>query len=122
MLLFKKKFLELIRSGAKTQTVRLWKTCRFRAGDRGYIPSVGYIRITAVDAIGLDELTDDDARLDGFNSADALRAELQALYAERMNAGERLFRLRFHVMSDDELQTELAARPKKARARRSAEK
>lgn len=122
MLLFKKKFLELIRSGEKTQTVRLWKTCRFRAGGRGYIPGVGYIRVTAVDPVGLEELTDDDARLDGFASAEALRTELHALYAERMAGGERLFRLRFHVMSDEERASELAARPKKTRPKPSLEK
>jgi hypothetical protein len=120
MLLFKKKFLDAIRSGAKTQTVRLWKVCRFRAGGRSYIPTIGYIRITAVDPVSLDDLTDDDARLDGFPSAEALRAEIRTLYADRLAAGDRAFRLRFHVMTPEEIAAELAARPKKTpRARRA---
>ncbi len=32
MLLFKKKFLAAIREGSKTQTIRLWKHRRMRAG------------------------------------------------------------------------------------------
>ena len=122
MLLFKKKFLESIRSGAKTQTVRLWKVCRFRAGGRSYIPTIGYIRITAVDPVSLDDLTDDDARLDGFPSAEALRAEIRTLYADRLAAGDRAFRLRFHVMTPEETAAELAARPKKERPPRRAKK
>ena len=40
MLLFKKKFLAAIRSGRKTQTIRLWKHQRMRSGQRSYIPGV----------------------------------------------------------------------------------
>lgn len=120
MLLFKKKFLDAIRSGVKTQTIRLWRVCRFRAGGRGYIPTVGYIRITAVDPIALEDLTDDDARLDGFASADALRAEIHKLYADRLAAGERAFRLRFRVLTAEETAAELAAQPKKTRRPRPA--
>lgn len=120
MLLFKKKFLDAIRSGVKTQTIRLWRVCRFRAGGRGYIPTVGYIRITAVDPIALDDLTDDDACLDGFASADALREEIRTLYADRLAAGERAFRLRFRVLTAEETAAELAARPKKTRRSRPA--
>ena len=75
MLLFKKKFLAAIRSGEKTQTIRLWKVCRVRPGQRSYIPGVGHIRITAVEQVELAQLTDDDARPDGFETADQLRAE-----------------------------------------------
>ena len=82
MLLFKKKFLPAIRSGQKTQTIRLWKHRRMRAGQRSYIPGAGHVRLTAVDEVRLDELTDADARPDGFATADAV-----ALYAARY-AGE----------------------------------
>jgi hypothetical protein len=102
MLLFKKKFLEAIRAGVKTQTVRLWNVRRFRAGQRSYIPGVGYIWIDAVDPLRIDELTDEDAHLDGFASADALRAELHSLYAEQLAAGYQAYRLRFRRMSDEE--------------------
>ena len=79
MLLFKKKFLDAIRRGEKTQTVRLWKFRRMRPGQRSYIPGAGYIEVLNVDEVALDALTDDDARPDGFPSADALRGEIAQL-------------------------------------------
>jgi len=101
MLLFKKKFLPAIRDGQKTQTIRLWKHCRMRAGQRSYIPGVGYIRVLAVDEVDVAALTDDDARPDGFATAAELRAELQTLYAEQLAAGYRAFRIRFERMAAD---------------------
>ena len=98
MLLFKKKFLPAIRSGAKTQTIRLWSHCRMRAQQRSYIPGVGYIRILAVDEVALDALTDADAQPDGFPTADALRAELESLYGAQLRAGMKAYRIRFTVL------------------------
>lgn len=102
MLLFKKKFLDAIRSGEKTQTVRLWKACRFRTGQLSYVPGVGYIRITDAARIRLEDLTDEDARLDGFPSAASLLDEIRTLYADRLNDGYQAFRLRFVRISDEE--------------------
>lgn len=102
MLLFKKKFLDAIRSGEKTQTVRLWKACRFRTGQLSYVPGVGYIRITDVARVRLEDLTDDDARLDGFPSAEALLEEIRTLYADRLHEGHQAYRVRFVRLSDDE--------------------
>jgi hypothetical protein len=102
MLLFKKKFMDAIRAGQKTQTVRLWKYRRMRPGQRSYIPGAGYIRIQAVDEVELADLTDEDARLDGFDSAEALRAEIAALYPKEQAAGYRAYRVRF-VMAPDEV-------------------
>ena len=95
MLLFKKKFLDAIRSGRKTQTIRLWKYPKMRAGQRSYIPGAGYIRVTAVDEVSLDSLTDDDARRDGFDNAAGLRAEIAALYPRQLAEGQRVFRIVF---------------------------
>ena len=95
MLLFKKKFLPAIRSGQKTQTVRLWKYCRMRAGQRSYIPGAGHIRVIAVDPIELAQLTDADARPDGFDTAEQLRAEIARLYPEQLAAGYRAYRIVF---------------------------
>lgn len=97
MLLFKKKFLPAIRSGEKTQTIRLWKWRRMRAGQRSYIPGAGHIQLIAVDEVNLTELTDADARPDGFHSADALRAEIAQLYPEQLAAGYRAYRIRFQL-------------------------
>jgi hypothetical protein len=99
MLLFKKKFLPAIRSGQKTQTIRLWKCRRMRAGQRSYIPGIGPIRLIAVDEVDLAQLTDADARPDGFESADLLRAEIAQLYPEQLAAGYRAFRIVFALES-----------------------
>lgn len=102
MLLFKRQFLPAIRSGEKTQTIRLWKHRRLRVGQRSYIPGVGYIRITAVDEVQLESLTDDDARPDGFATADQLRAEVARLYAVPREAELKAFRVRFHLLDENE--------------------
>ncbi len=112
MLLFKKKFLDLIRAGEKTQTIRLWKFRRMRAGQQSYIPGVGYIDITAVDEVTLEHLTEDDARRDGFVSADALRQEIRDLYPHQLAEGHRVYRLVFAVASPAE-QSERKLRRKK---------
>jgi hypothetical protein len=102
MLLFKKKFLAAIRCGQKTQTIRLWQYRRMRPGQRSYIPGAGYIRITAVEEIALAELTDADAQPDGFETADALRAEISQLYPQQLAAGHRAYRVVFRLIDKDE--------------------
>jgi hypothetical protein len=97
MLLFKKRFLPAIRSGQKTQTIRLWKHRRMRAGQRSYIPGAGHIRITAVEEVRLEDLGDQDARPDGFATAAELRAEIALLYAGQLAAGHRAYRVVFHL-------------------------
>jgi len=100
MLLFKKKFLDDIRSGTKTQTIRLWKHRMMRAGQRSYIPGVGPIRITVVEQVEVDALTDADAIPDGFQSAAALQHELRSIYGEQLNNGHQAYRVVFHRESE----------------------
>jgi hypothetical protein len=96
MLLFKKRFLDDIRSGTKTQTIRLWKHRMMRAGQRSYIPGVGPIRITVVEQVAVDALTDADAIPDGFQSAAALQHELRSIYGEKLDNGHQAYRVVFH--------------------------
>jgi hypothetical protein len=102
MLLFKKKFLPAIRCGQKTQTIRLWKFCRMRSGQRSYIPGVGHIRLLAVDEVDLAQLSDADARPDGFETADQLREEIARLYPQQLSDGYRAFRIQFERAPGDE--------------------
>lgn len=97
MMLFKKKYLDAIRSGRKTQTVRVWKHRHVRAGQISYIPGVGRIRITAIDEVRLEDLSDEDAIRDGFASAAELVSEVRELYAERLEKGYRVFKIGFEV-------------------------
>jgi hypothetical protein len=98
MLLFKKRFLPAIRRGEKTQTIRLWRHRRLRAGQRSYIPGAGHIRITAVEEVNPEELTDADALPDGFDTAAQLREELSRLYPGQQAEGYRAYRVRFELL------------------------
>jgi len=94
MLLFKKKFLDPIRSGAKCQTIRIWPTRRLRPGQAEFVPGLGRIRVTAFEAVRPADLSEEDARLDGFESRETLLAELRALYGDRLDSLP-CFRIRF---------------------------
>lgn len=100
MLLFKKKFLPAIRRGEKTQTIRLWRWRMMRAGQRSYIPGAGYIRIDQVEQVRLEDLTDEDAIPDGFVTADALRSEIQEIYADKIAAGYGAYRVVFQLLEE----------------------
>ena len=113
MLLFKKQFLEAIRSGAKTQTIRLAKVMRFRTGQRSYIPGAGYIHIDSVEPVSLCELTETDALRDGFANLAELRAALAAIYPSEAESAARPWRIQFHLLPAEE-QVMLMARWKRA--------
>ena len=100
MLLFKKKFLEAIRRGAKTQTIRLWKHRHMRSGQRSYIPGVGPIRITTVERVDITSLTDADAIPDGFPTATALRKELRSIYGQKIRNGHQAYRIVFECTEE----------------------
>jgi hypothetical protein len=94
MLLFKAKFLGMIERGEKRQTVRVWPKRRLRAGQAEFIPGLGRVRITAFEPVRPADLTESDARLDGFESLAALLDELRGLYGERLD-DVPCFRIRF---------------------------
>lgn len=110
MLLFKKKFLDLIRQGEKTQTIRIWPHRKLRVGQRSYIPGVGYIAIESVDPVEFDQLTDDDARRDGFATVGDLRKEIEHLYPDGLTSSQQVFRVRFRVFAAAEQAAAIAER------------
>ena len=123
MLLFKKKYLDAIRAGEKTQTVRLWPHRRMRAGQRSYIPGVGYIRIESVDQVPLGDLTDADAVRDGFANREALLAEIESLYADEATQGHEPYRVIFSILPPAEAeQARLEKEAKKAARKNGATK
>ncbi len=71
-----------------------------RAGQKSYIPGIGPIRIDRVEQVCLEDLTDGDAKPDGFATADALRAELQSIYADKLAEGYQAFRVVFHLLEE----------------------
>jgi hypothetical protein len=69
-----------------------------KPGQCSYIPGAGYIQIGDVDEVALENLTDDDTKLDGFDSAAALRQEIQQLSPKQLAAVYRAFRIRFTLL------------------------
>jgi hypothetical protein len=110
MILLKKKFLDLVRSGEKQQTIRLWPKKRLRAGQVEFIPGLGRIRITAFERVAPADLTEADARLDGFASRAAMLEELRALYGDGLD-GAPCFRIRFSYPLEDASPPDASASP-----------
>jgi hypothetical protein len=106
MLLLKKKFFQAVLSGAKRQTVRVWPRRRLRAGQVEFIPGLGRVRITAFEAVRPEDLTEEDAALDGFASRAALLEELRTLYGERLESVP-CFRIRFTYPVDPQTPTKV---------------
>ena len=100
MLLMRKEFFEDIRAGTKTTTLRYWRWCHVRAGGVQTVPGLGKVRIEAARPIEPRELTDEDARTDGFDNVAALRRALDRLYPPTQRAGRRLYQIRFTFLSN----------------------
>ncbi len=85
-----------------------------KAGQRSYIPGIGYIAILRVEPVEIACLTDADALPDGFETAVALQHELQTLYADEIAKGFRAFRVCFSVFppQDQERMREVKRRAK----------
>ena len=102
LLLFKREFVEPIRAGSKTTTLRRWASPRVRVGKRAFAAGVGWLMIESVEQIDLKSLPDRDAKSDGFTSRRVMFARLRSLYPECGNDGMNWYRVRFRV---DELLT-----------------
>jgi hypothetical protein len=99
MLFFQARYLDLIRRGRKSQTIRLWRHPRVKVGQRAYVPGLAPARllITAVDVLpSLAALTAADARADGFATCRQLRAEIARLY--KGVTDRQLYRVRFKYL------------------------
>ncbi len=79
---FKDKFKELLKSGKKTATIRVH--CNFKKGEEVFVHCggkiIGTARIVDIEEKDLEELTDEDARHDGFDSRNKLLEEIRRLY------------------------------------------
>ena len=94
-ILFKRQFIDAIRRGEKTTTLRRWKSCHLSAGSRAFAPGVGWLRILSCDEIKLKDLTCDDARADGFASLTALLTTLGKIYPKHKSDGRSWYRVVF---------------------------
>jgi hypothetical protein len=94
-LFFKGPLQDAIRAGTKRTTIRRWPRAMMQAGQRAYVPGLGWLAIEAVDSTELDDLDDRDAQADGFESAAALRDVLFSLYPAYRGDGKHWFRVAF---------------------------
>jgi hypothetical protein len=96
MLLLKRHLLDLVRSGAKRQTIRFWSRPMVRAGQLAFTPGLGRVRILSVERLAsLRALTARDARADGFPTRRRLLAEIRAIYGPAIPPGRFIYRVRF---------------------------
>lgn len=94
------EYLERIRSGRKTTTIRT--SCRLSAGDGiGFTNYRDYLRARCigVDLRLMHELSEDDARADGFEDLKALRVALKTHYPT-LRASSRVWIIRFELLTD----------------------
>ncbi len=82
---FDGKYYELLKSGKKKATIRLEKP-KVKVGDVVYIHSAGKVlgkaKITRIITKKISQLTDEDARLDGFKSRSELIRALKEHYPQ----------------------------------------
>lgn len=75
-MLFRKPFLDGIRTGAVTLAFRRWRRPTVRTGGTLLTP-VGQLAIASVDPVAVDSISAADARRAGYESREALLAELR---------------------------------------------
>lgn len=95
MLLMKKVFFEPIRSGEKTTTLRYWQRRMVRPGSLHTVPGLGKVHIDEAGTVEFGDLTDADARADGFKDLRTLKAALHDLYPPESRQGRKLYLVRF---------------------------
>lgn len=100
MLFMKKQYFEAIRSGRKTTTLRLWKRPMVRADSIHTVRGLGRVRVLAVREVELDQLTDADARADGFETLADLTRTLHEYYPSDKRLGRTLYHVRFVYLGD----------------------
>jgi hypothetical protein len=100
--LFEQRFWPLLAEGKVTVTFRRWKRRQVIAGKR-YRTPVGFIVVDAIDIVDPLSITDGEARRSGYDSGDALRADL------RGSADLDTYRVAFHFDGGPDPRAELAA-------------
>ena len=101
-LAFKRRFVEQVQDGSKVQTLR--KQTLLVEGDEVDAkcnwtkPPFARLRITEVRALRASELTEADARLDGFETVEQMRDFLRELYGEV----DELVRISWVVLSAED--------------------
>ena len=105
LFVFKKEYKPLIISGQKTQTIRIWKRCWLREGQIVNSPHLGKLRIESIKELKLSDLTQKDARLDGFESKAQMLDAIRKIYKDSHTGDARCYRVRFKYLGKTERKT-----------------
>jgi hypothetical protein len=106
-ILFQRRFLDAIRRGEKTTTLRRWRSCHLRAGAKARVSGLGWLDILSCERINLKDLTAADARADGFGSLQELLATLREIYPDQKTDGRSWFRIRFRADGETQAQKQV---------------
>lgn len=104
---FKQEFLESIRDGSKTQTMRM-PSSRIDVHENDIVIALFpngeelTLKINKVGYKAFKSITDEDAKREGFSNADELKKCLKDIYSEyRIEDFMRFYYYRFEVINDD---------------------
>jgi hypothetical protein len=100
MLFMRKEYFPAIRSGRKTTTLRYWSRRQVRPGSDHLIRGLGTVRVLSVERIGASQLTEEDARADGFNNLAELHRAMEELYPPEKRDGRELYKVTFRFPAD----------------------
>jgi hypothetical protein len=82
LLLLKRQYLQQVRAGTKTATIRPWKTTTLQPGDRLVFSGGVRAIITRVVRCTVATVSLADCQADGFTSARAFRRAMRAIYPQ----------------------------------------
>lgn len=98
MILFKKEFIEPIMAGEKTQTRRLWLNCRAKPGSFHWAqttlkPDSRFARLFIIRSEEWDgvSISDDDAKAEGFDTAEEFWKKFNELNTNRKDDPRRRY-------------------------------
>ena len=99
----KKTFFDAIRCGEKTTTLRYWQRQHVNPGSVQFVRGLGKLRIDDVRKINFNQLTDNDARRDGFDNLLELDKTLDEIYTREQRDARELFLIQFTLIKNDDL-------------------
>ena len=92
-MMFTKRLREPVMRGEITCSVRIWQRAHVKAGGR-YPLGPGFIHVTSIHEIGLEDITTDMARRSGFQDIDDL------LKVAKHGPGEHVYLVEFEYRAD----------------------
>jgi len=97
---FKDRYRDLLISGKKRATIRV--QCPYKKGQKVYVHCggeiIGVARITDIEEKRIDELTEEDAKEDGFESLEELINEIKKIYGNP----DKVYVIRFEFRGFEE--------------------